>query len=244
MPRVVHSPVALFSFVALLIAVPILVSLSSKGPLAAPQGQMSTTTKRAALIRAGLGAEALAAAGLTSQQASTLVGHGESLLAGEPTRLSAADAAYSSARVTKDALERKIQSGLATQEEVASFASASSALASAEADRAAALASLVDAATASLSEGQRALLSTMHSNRERGLSPAFLTVNRTDAEWLALRNALSNEVISARNGDEANATCQSLLSTVRANETVAAAKSAHDANLATVTSAWDSATSD
>ena len=244
MLRVAHSPVALFSFVALLIAVPILVSLSSKGPLAAPQGQMSATTKRAALIRAGLGAEALAAAGLTSQQASTLVGLGESLLAGEPTRVSAADAAYSSARVTKDTLERKIQSGLATQEEVTSYASATSALASAEADRVAALASLFDAATASLSQGQRTTLTAIHTNRERGLSVQYLTVTRTDAEWLALRNALSNEVISARHGDEANATCQSLLSTVRANQTVAAAKSAHDANLATVTSAWDSATAD
>lgn len=246
MPFIARSPVALFSVVSVLVAGALAWRISAPSPVLEAQGQgaLSTSAKQGALIRAGLDAEELAAAGLSAQQASTLVGHGESLLAGEPTRLSAADTAYSSARTAKDALERKIQSGLASPQEIASFSNATSAFASAEAERVAALASLFDAATAALSEGQRSVLSTIHANRERGLAPEFLTINRTEAEWLALRNALSNERIAARNGDEPNAGCQSLLSAARSNATVAAAKSAHDANLAAIISAWNSATAD
>ena len=71
-----------------------------------------------------------------------------------------------------------------------------------------------------------------------------MTVDRTETEWISLRDGLSNERIAARYGNEANGACQSLLSTARSNQTVAAAKANAVANLATVSAAWDTATLD
>jgi hypothetical protein len=159
---------SLFSLAFALILLPFAVRIITPAtvkPLAA-QGQgpaLSALQVQAALIRAGLDPSSLAAAGVSANQTTTLVGLGETLLASEPTRLSEADSAVDSARVTRDTLERKIQSGLATQQEKANYASAGTALAAAESDRADALASLFNAATASLNESQRTLLATIQA---------------------------------------------------------------------------------
>jgi hypothetical protein len=55
-------------------------------------------------------------------------------------------------------------------------------------------------------------------------------------------HTLSNERISAKYGNEPDASMQATLSSARANQTVAAAKASIVANLATLTTAWNSAT--
>jgi hypothetical protein len=245
MTRIAKGSTTLFSLVALIVVsvivwrvLPAMRAAKAQEPPVA----LSATDVQVALLRAGLSAQTLTAAGVSSQQVSTIVTNAKNELVAHPTRISEDDAAFASARASADALERKIESGLATQQEIASYASATTALESAQSERAAALDAVFSAATVSLNQTQIALLQKMQANRAWKMSTEFLTVDRTEAEWLGLRDALSNERIAAKYGNEANAGCQALLSTARANPTVAAAKASMVANLATVSSAWDVAT--
>jgi hypothetical protein len=243
MSRIAKNPVTLFSLIGLLVLIPLVMHLSSsfaRGPRQSPP--VSASDLQVALLRAGLGAETLTAAGVSSQEVSTIVTNAKNELVAHPTRISEDDAAFASARASADALGRKIESGQASQQEIASYATATAALESAQSERAAALDAVFSAATVSLNQTQIGLLQKMQANRAWKMSTEFLTVDRTEAEWLGLRDALSNERIAAKYGNEANAGCQTLLSTARANQTVAAAKASMVANLATVSSAWDVAT--
>jgi hypothetical protein len=243
MSRIAKNPVTLFSLVGLLVLIPLVVHFSpsfARGPQQGPA--IGATELQVALLRAGLSAESLTAAGVSSQQVSTIVTNARNEFAAQPTLISAADAAYAAAHMALDALQRKIASGLATQEEIASLATLTTALTTAQAQRQSALDTLVAAATQSLAPTPISRLHTIAANHSWTLPIEFLTVERAETEWIALRNALSNERIAAKYGDEPNAACQSLLSTARANPTVAAAKASMVANLATVSTAWDSAT--
>ncbi|MCC7014854.1 MAG: hypothetical protein IT454_19990 [Planctomycetes bacterium] len=204
----------------------------------------TTTAGELAVLatRVGLDAEALAASGVVSGSVASLVA---SLAVAEgdlPTPLSQLDAAYTSARSALRAAERKIQGGTASASEVSEFPSLEQALATAQTARDGALDSLFASAAAGLTSTQRATLSAIRANRSWKLSTEFLVVSRTEAEWIALRDALSNERTAAKNGDTPNSGCQSLLGTERANSSVAAAKTALDTNLSSVTSAWNAAT--
>ncbi|MBK8172716.1 MAG: hypothetical protein IPK60_20595 [Sandaracinaceae bacterium] len=159
------------------------------------------------------------------------------------TPISALDAAATSARIARDAAQRKIRSGAGSQQEIEGFPALEAALNTAESLRASALASLRASATAGLSGAQRANLATIESNRRWKLPIEFLVIERSDAEWLSLRNALSNERISAKYEGEANGTLQAILSAARADERVAAAKTALDTNLTSLQQAWNAATS-
>jgi hypothetical protein len=164
------------------------------------------------------------------------------MLAAHPTILSDADAAYAAACVTANALQRKIEGGHASQEEIASLPTATAAVATAQTQRQAALDAIIAAATQSLSPASVAVLHTVSANHAWTLPIEFLTVERSETEWISLRNALSNERIAAKYEEAPNSTSQTLLAGARANPTVAAAKANAIANLATVSTTWDSAT--
>jgi len=126
--------------------------------------------------------------------------------------------------------------------EIAEFPAQEQALANAQATRDGALASLFTSGSAGLTSTQRASLTAIRANRSWKLPTEFLVVSRTEAEWIALRDALSNERTAAKNGDTPNATCQALLGTERAVAAVASARASLDTNLSSVTSAWNAAT--
>ncbi len=91
---------------------------------------------------------------------------------------------------------------------------------------------------------QRETLTAIRANAHWKLPTEFLVVERTEAEWVELRAALANERIAARNEEAPNEQRQALLGTARANPAVAAAKTALDANLATVKQSWNTVTGD
>lgn len=197
------------------------------------------------LIRAGLDTKSLAAAGLSANAATSLAGATNTYLANNPSALTAADAAYGAARRETDRLKRLIESGKGSQEDVASYQTQSAALASATSQRQAALDAIFNAATANLTDGQKGTLATIRANRALSDAPTeFLTVNRTQQEWVQLRDDLANERIAVEYPDTLDSNAQSRLATCRAVSAVATAKAALDANLAAVTSAIASATSD
>jgi hypothetical protein len=247
MTRVAQRSTALFGLAFILLAIPFAMRFVAKPALMAAADSQSSPGGAAAvavdvaLIRAGLDARSLAAAGLNANQVTALVAATSAHFVQHPEALRSADQAYAQARVAHDALERKIGSGLASSEEIAQLASARQALGAARALRASALQAIHTAATASLNETQRSKLATLRANAGKPGPIEFKAVERSEAEWLALRKALANERISAQCGDQPHAGCQTLLSTARSNASVAAAKSACDTNLAGIESAWSTA---
>lgn len=196
------------------------------------------------LHRTGLTPEALAAAGLGEASTMSVGGATQLANAGLVTSLRDLDHAVGQARNARDAAERKIQSGKASPEEIAAFPGLEQAFATASATRDTAVNGLFAAATEGLNSTQRATLTAIRANAHWKLPTEFLVVERTEAEWVELRAALANERIAARNEEAPNQQCQALLGTARANPAVAAAKTALDANLATVKQSWNTVTGD
>lgn len=194
-----------------------------------------------ALIRAGLDADALAASGLTTQETTDVVEDFAVAMAAELDRLADADADYAEARVTTDALRRKVRSGLASEQEASDLQTAKFSLSTAESARQATLDDWFEAGTASLAGAKTATLATLRSNRDWKLPVEFLVVDRSEEEWVAVRKALANERICAKYEDPPDVGMQASLATWRAAPACAAAKVAFDLNGDSVRAAWDAA---
>lgn len=204
-------------------------------------------TDESTCTRLGLGAEQLAAAGLTTQQTGGLV---EAFIAelegGGRAALAEADSALLTARRSLAALTLATAGGQGDESEVAARLAAEAVAASCKSNVDAALTSLYEAATGVLSEATTSRLTTMRSNLDRGV-PVQFTVRSFEEggdEWVALRAALNDERCSAQSGLDSDTACQALLSTWRSNEAVATAKSNLDTNLAAIQTAWTASFAD
>jgi hypothetical protein len=136
---------------------------------------------------------ALAAAGVSAQETSALVANARQYMTDNPGELASATDSLQAAQSDADRLSRLVQSGQATQEDRAALETALSSLNTAMAARSSAAASLRTAAEASLSQAKQDALSTMRSNLGRKLPLKYLVVNRSDADWVALREAIAND---------------------------------------------------
>lgn len=209
-----------------------------------PVNAMVDSGIRDALRRAGLDPQALAAAGVVPSQVAECVSAVANSPVAAPGFLAQIDATYETARSVHDSLERRVQSGLASESEVAQLVAAKQSLEAAASARQSVSDTLHFAGAAQLSPAQQAALTVIRSNRAWNLPIELLAVSRTEAEWVALRKALTNERVSAASGQTPNAACQALLGAARSNSAVAAAKSAIDTNLAAIQSAWSVAAGD
>ena len=72
----------------------------------------------------------------------------------------------------------------------------------------------------------------------------FLVVDRSEAEWIQLREGLANERVAAKLGQAPDPIARAALAEFRSHPLVAAARANLDANLAVVTTAWEQAASD
>jgi len=196
-----------------------------------------------ALRRANLEPTALASAGLSANEAAAVVNAVRQHLLAQPTALSSADTSHAAARVASDALERKVATGLASPEEVTALATAKTTLASAVAARTTAVNAIFDAGTTGLSSQKLTVLATIRTNAAawQGIEVPYLSIERSQADWVALRDAMSAKRIAANEGEQTPQVSASLLSSCDQNETVAAAKAALAANGAEVLSSWNSA---
>ena len=80
-----------------------------------------------------------------------------------------------------------------------------------------------------------------NANSSWELPTEYLAENRTEAEWVALRDALAVERINANHGEPFPSSVQSYLSTIRAGSKVSTAKVNLDTYLASVQTAWNAA---
>jgi hypothetical protein len=201
----------------------------------------SATDVATGLHRLELGPDALTAAGLSSSDATELVQRAFSHLIESQNALDLADLVHADAKRNSTILERTVRSGTADDDELAALPAALAALASATSQQQTLLAGLVDGATADLTGPQRAKLDRIRLNQDWKLPIEFLVIDREETVWVALRDALANERISARLGEMRDAAAQTLLAQLRADPAVSMARANLDANLGVIEAAWDAA---
>ncbi len=192
------------------------------------------------LLRVGLGADTLAAAGISGQQTTALVAAVEGGY--NPAMLAARDTGYITAKQTHDRLRRLVTSGKGSQEDVGALRAAETALAAANTQRETYLAGLRTAALATVSEGQRALVTRIQANGSWHFPTQYLVKDRTEAQWVELRDLLAAKEINAKDESapfpEGSA---SRLAAIDADSDVATAKVNHDAGMVSVQTAWNTA---
>ena len=193
-------------------------------------------------IRIGLGAEALAAAGVSGSEVATTIADFAASAPAQAGDLAAADAVFFDARATADKLQRLIRSGQATEAEVEEYQTAKTALAKIESERQGIIDAIFEAGTLALPASKTAVLAQIRANaRYRAIPISLKVVSRTDAEWLALKKALKHEKVCLKDGEAVHSDVVTALATWRGATPVATAKAALDANLPTVTAAWEAA---
>lgn len=196
----------------------------------------------AALQRARITPQALAAAGLDDTETTALIMRVADWWDEHGGDCAAACSAADAAGITLDSLRRKAQSGLASEGDLTSLASATSAYASAKSAHASQMEAIWEAAVDGLESGKAARLLAIRDHVEAGriLPVAYLVVERTESDTLALRDALA-EV--ANDGEGAAAAATSLVNAANSNGTISAAKTSLTNNLDDVVTAWNAAIS-
>jgi hypothetical protein len=196
---------------------------------------------RSALARCGLSPSVLTAAGVNAAGATTLVANVRQYLTDHPDDLRDADSSVFAAQASCDQLMRKVQQGQASLQERAGYEAALGALDSARAGRDGVLAAVQTAALANFSSAQQGVLAAIRANSRWKLPVQYLTTTRTDAQWVALRDALANDRQAAAAGVSPDPSCHQLVVGADAVPSTSAAAQNLAAHLADVAAAFRAA---
>ena len=208
-----------------------------------PPPPPASTETAVLLMRVGLDAPALAAAGVSAQDAAVVVGGVTQALAGDPQALTKADQTFAAARVAESQLKRKVRSGLASDGEVVAYQQAKGDFAAATAAREQLIDVLFESGVAGLPAAWQNTLRTLSKNRDWKLPLEYLTVDRSQEDWVVLRDALANQEWTAEEGVLADPACAAFLGTCKADTQVAQAAASLGSTVAAVQTAWNAAVS-
>lgn len=194
------------------------------------------------LARAGLDPTALAVAGVAAETVDDVVADGRDYLDTGLANLQQADEEVSSALASAQSLERLVQTGQASPQQISALPGALSVLDTARATLESRLAALRAAATEPLAQGQPAAIAVFRAARLQGwdLPDKYLPMTQTQEQRIALRNALAHKRTAERYGQQVSASATTTINTANADPAVVAAAQGL-ANLAPVTTAWNSA---
>lgn len=238
------------SFITMLMTVPrsstatpvLIASNVVAAPEAILMSEVASSTLRESLIRLSLDAPSLAAAGISAQSVPQVVGAMREQLATSSGLLNTLDIEIGQAQNAVDQLERRIRAGTDNEGDLQTLASARTALATATSSRTTLLTTLTTAAVAGHNETARARLEAIRSSSAWELGTEYRVVARTEAEWVALRDALAHERWATSHNYELDPEPAALLAQVRNDQAVAAAISNIQANGPAVLAAWNTAT--
>jgi hypothetical protein len=214
---------------------------TTKLPTAKKRRAPTTTELRGALAYLNLTPTMLAAAGVSAQETTVVVGNAKQYLTDNPEELSGADSSFHVAQAENDRLALLVQQGQSTQNDRAAFEIAQSTLAAAKGSRDAALTSLRAAAVAGLSQAKQDTLATVRANLNRELPVQYLVTSRSDEDWVALREALANDRQSTARQVDPDPTCHQRLLDANAVPAASAASLNLTNLLADVTTAFNTA---
>lgn len=184
----------------------------------------------AAAMRAGLHADSLLAAGVSSASFASIVSSVYEYLTAHAGQMRTLDAQVDSARRAASGPRSDAPPPLTTMT-----------LDQAVAARDAFYAAVFDAATTSMTQEQKSMLRSQKQNKGKSVPAKYTVVDRSDAEWVALREALADQRIAARDGREANAEVRQRIATADANSVVAAAGQRLSGDRAAARAAWTQA---
>jgi len=193
-----------------------------------------------ALYQVRLDPEALTAAGVQEGQVATLVAEAETVLTAQLANLILAQADLATATNQVAQLKRAIRAGVADENAVANLATAQRNANTARSSIDAVHEAIFEAATNHLDQAIVTRLETLAANRRWDLPIQYAVNNRTEAQWVALRNALANVRICTEYGEDPDQACSTLVNTENANETIAQAASYLSTRLNNLTTAFDS----
>lgn len=192
------------------------------------------------LLRLGFGPRAVAAIGLEGSGLQTVLATHQDALEAVLEGLAARDGAYSQAKLEVDTLRRKVRSGLATPEEVLALAAAKQSLQEASAAREGFLDAVFETVCEHLPQALREKLVRIRANRRWNHLPIqYLVTERTEAEWILLRDALAAKRTHERVGDGVPQAALDLLGLCDADGSVSAALANRNANLPGVQASWN-----
>lgn len=200
-------------------------SKSSKMPMVSRKRDASPEQ----LLRdGGLTPDAVAAAGVSAQAATALVGAAREHIVQHGTEHTDAMTAWKAAQQQVASLEMVAQSGQATPEQLSSLETARQTGVSTRATLDLARAALFSAATAGLTEGQRTALANIRDARAQGveLPLAFLVTSRSEAARVGIRDALAESRIKAETGEQVSDASQAVLDAARQDPATASAEAA------------------
>jgi hypothetical protein len=192
----------------------------------------------ATMAQLGLDPEALAASGVTADQVPQLVADLRTAMAGAETGLIAADGACVKAQQSQSALEEDVRAGRGGAQALSSLKSARAAAAAAVSARDTLLESEFVAATASLGNAQTTALRAIRRNRLWQLPMEYAAVDRTEAQWVALKDALAGERIAAARGTSPSGAAHDLFTSASNDNAVSTARSRLQASGPAVKNAW------
>lgn len=176
----------------------------------------------------GMESDALAAAGVNAESAGLILEDLQAYMDENGQAFLDAIDARNAAMKLADSDTRMVRAGKAPEADV--IARNANTLASATASRDAHWTAALTAASARLTDNQRAGLAAIRANPGREVPAAYRLAQRSDAQWVELREALTAERQAAERGEPAPAQTQAVLTAVRAEPATAAAL-ANAANL-------------
>jgi len=198
-----------------------------------------------ALSRVGISPLTLAAAGVSEENVALIVADVGAYLNDHDGCPAIEDAAFGTARANRDRLRALARAGTATTQDLEAVTSAEATLSSAEAALVARLEAIWDLAALRLTTEQATLIARLEAVPAgfRGASiPIELgAAERSDAQWMALREALAAERLATQDGVALEQSLASLLSAARAESAVATAALNITGMLAEIETEWDEA---
>ena len=192
------------------------------------------------LVRAGLDPRALSVANVAAGQVAALVGGVADCLVQNGLAMEQADRALAAARSSVERLEQRVRMGQATPDELQRLAAARSALTSAQAQVQDHVAAVFAAATAGLAADARNALQVVQRNRGKGAPLEFALVDRAEADWVGLRDALAARTQAQRSGRDLPANAARIAANATSPAVADAARRLRD-GLPATQAAWDQA---
>ncbi len=232
---------SVLAFAVLVLFAFIYIAVGHRGQQALARGEaqeLSANSLRIGLGLVALTPDELASAGLTTQETSVVVVAAAAHLGNDPDGLETAGRDLRAARAEVDRLTRLALRGHATDEDREALAQAKTTLAATEVAYETYLDGLFNIATLAVPAGKRATLSSIRSQRACGLPAPLLAAEWTEAERVAIREALDAERIAGQDGGQTPQSCASLLSSARGE--VADAIEDYDTLLEGVSSTFNS----
>ncbi|MBL8762103.1 MAG: hypothetical protein JNL50_12455 [Phycisphaerae bacterium] len=195
---------------------------------------------RNVLVRAGLGADTLAAAGVNSAKTAEVVAAVRGVLLEQGTSLASADESHRASTVLRQQLIAKVQAGVSTEQDRSALTTAESTIASADQTRASILSAAIAAASADLSAEQVQALAAIRSlPADLPLKYRVASINAGEAD--TLRAALGEARAADAVDEPPSSDTQTLITNYDNNQAVTTANSNLTNNSVAVRTAWEQA---